>query len=325
MISFKKINLGNAHIRLKPLFESGFIGIGDNLFKFEQALADFVGAKYVVSLNSCTSALFLSLLWEKKQGVEKVSIPDMTVPLVANAVLQAGLELELNDNVDWVGGRYRIVGTKIYDSAHELRRGCFIGLEDDAKLCFSFYPTKTIGTSDGGAIATNDEEFAEWARSMSVYGRNQKPFRQNYWEYDVNSLGYKFHWNDVQAVIALEQLERLDETNKKRQEIVAIYNNALDLNNTSDYLYRIEVGDKPKFFEYMQKYEIECGEHFKPLHLFKPFKDLPVYNKEEIEVAYKKTVSLPLYDSLLRRDAHRIAEVVHNYEPYLRPADTDDL
>ena len=83
-----------------------------------------------------------------------VSIPSMTVPHTANAVLQAGLELRLDGRTDWVGGRYLINGSKVVDSAHELRRDVFKYFPDDIKVCYSFYPTKTIGSADGGAVCT---------------------------------------------------------------------------------------------------------------------------------------------------------------------------
>lgn len=311
MIPFKKINLGWSHKQLKPYIESGYIGLGSAVFDFEKKLAEYVRAKHVIAVNSCTSALLLSLLWEKeKEGVREVSIPSMTVPLVANAVLQAGLKLSFNDNTEWVGGRYIIRGANVSDSAHQVRRGDYDYLDRKTKLCFSFYPTKSIGSADGGAIATNDSEFAEWARKVSIYGRNQTTERQNSWDYDIEMLGYKFNWNNLQAVIASEQLERLDDTNARRQEIVKKYNDALGYNNDSDYLYRIEVADRDKFIDYMFKNGVECGVHFKPLHLMTPFTDIPITGRGSVEKAYAKTVSLPLYDQLLDFEVERVITLV---------------
>lgn len=316
MIPFKRINLGGAYEAIQPLFNSGMLGIGPELFEFEKDLAEYVGSKYCITFNSCTSAIYLALLWEKEQGLEKVSIPDMTVPLVANAVMWSGLQFDLYDNTSWVGGTYKILGSNVIDSAHELRKNCFLQYSEDSKVCFSFYPTKTIGTSDGGAIATNDEDFYNWARSVSVYGRNQKNYRQNYWDYDIERLGYKFHWNSLNAVIAHEQLKRLDETNAKRQAIVQKYNEAFSLNNTSDYLYRLEVKNRDVFVKYMIDNGIECGVHFKPLHMFEPFKDLEVWDKERTEEDFNKTVSLPLYDMLTEGETNTIIQTVLNYEFY---------
>lgn len=315
MIPFKKINLGQAYKDIKPLFKSGLIGLGDVVFEFEKELAEYVGSKYVVALDSCTSALFLSLKFEAIKGLKEVSIPSMTVPLVANACLEAGLRLKFNGLTDWVGSAYDIIGSKVVDSAHQLQRGQYKSFKGK-KLCFSFYPTKTIGSADGGAVATDDKEFADWVRSASTYGRNQKSHRGNSWDYDVLMFGYKRHYTNLQAAICLEQLRRLDKTNARRKRILTIYNKALGYNNKSDYLYRINIEDRDGFIQYALKNGVECGVHFKPLHLMKPFRNTPMSKEDKIRVekAYKKTVSLPFYDTMIDKEINKVINVVKKYK-----------
>lgn len=319
MIPFKKINLGEADKAIKPLLDSGFIGLGNVVYEFEQELARYVGAKEVVAFDSCTSALFVSLLWEKMQGridLGNLSIPSMTVPLVASAVNEAGLQFKFNDAVNWVGSTYQIKGTRVFDSAHELTRGQW-GMQrhDDLnKICFSFYPTKTIGSADGGAVATNDKEFADWARMIITYGRNQKKQYGNSWDYDIEMFGFKRHWTNLQAAIALEQLNRLDETAYKRNRIRKRYNEAFGLKNISEYLYRINVANRDQFVADMADAGVQCGVHFKPLHMMTPFKDIPVENREKIEKAYKHTVSLPFYDTMTDEEVETVINAAINIE-----------
>ena len=99
-IPFKKVNLGNALKAIKPLIETGMIGLGEKVFEFEKELANYLGCKYVVAVDSCTSALFLCL---KKERSIKIGIPSMTVPLVADAVIEAGKQLIFTDENEWVG------------------------------------------------------------------------------------------------------------------------------------------------------------------------------------------------------------------------------
>jgi len=315
MIPFKKINLGKSYEEVKPLFESGFIGLGGVVFEFEKALAEYVGSKYVAAVDSCTSALFLSLKYEKERGLKKVSIPSMTVPLVANACLEAGVEIEFNGETEWVGSAYSLVGSNVIDSAHQLQREQYKDFKGK-KLCFSFYPTKTVGSADGGAIATDDEEFSDWTRSIATYGRNQKNKYGNSWDYDVEMVGYKRHYTNLQAAICLEQLKRLDETNERRQKIVSIYNNAFSLDNKSDYLYRINIEDRDRFIEYAKENGVECGVHFKPLHLMTPFKDVPMSreDKKKVEEAYRTTVSLPFYDTMTDEEVKKVIETVKSFK-----------
>lgn len=313
MIPFKKINLGNSHALLKPYMETGFVGLGEAVFQFEKELAEYTGAKYALAVNSCTSALFLSLKWEEMQGLKKVVIPSMTVPLVANVVLQAGLKLEFNSDTVWVGDRYLLLFSSVIDSAHRIRRMDYKSFEPFMKICYSFYPTKSIGSADGGAIVTDDKEFIEWARKASVYGRNQETMRQNSWDYEISMLGYKFNWNNLQAAIALEQLRRLDKTNERRKQIINLYNQAFNLNNDSDYLYRIKVKRRNAFIKYMLDNGVECGVHFKPLHLMDPFKDVKVYKREKVEKDYQETVSLPLYDLLTDKEVEKVIDLVRKW------------
>ena len=318
-IPFKKINLGGAYQNIKPLLKSGFIGLGNIVFEFEKELAAYLGAKYVVAVDSCASAIFLSLKYEAEQGLKEVTIPSMTVPLAANACLEAGLKIKFNNQTDWIGSAYEIIGSNVIDSAHQLQKGQYKAYRGK-KLCFSFYPTKTIGSADGGAIATDDKDFADWVRSISTYGRDQKPNRGNSWDYEVQIVGYKRHYTNLQAAICLEQLRRLDETSAKRKRIIAIYNQALGYQNKSDYLYRINIADRDRFIQFALENGVECGVHFKPLHLMTPFKNIPMSkaDKKKVEKAYQITVSLPLYDTMTDREINKVIAVVKKYESIVK-------
>lgn len=316
MIPFKKINLGNSYELVKPLFESGMIGYGEKTRQFEKEFASYIGAKYVLAVNSCTTALYLSLLYEKAyEGLQEVSIPSMTQALVPNAVLQARVGLTFNDNIEWVGDRYLLEGSHVIDTAHRTRRNDFSGLPDKTKLCYSFYPTKVIGSIDGGAIATNDSKFFEWVSSYAFYGRNQKANLKNSWEYEIQQLGGKYNYNDVQAVICLEQLQRLDETNEKRRKVRESYNRQLNITNTSDYLYRIHIQNRDQFIKFALEAGIECGVHFQPLHTMTPFKPFEFKgDSEKVAFEYEHTVSLPFYEDLTEEEIKYISDFVMRWE-----------
>ena len=56
---------------------------------FEETVADYTGAPYAVSVNSCTNALFLSCKWAKIEGQEVV-IPKRTYLSPPQSIIQAG-------------------------------------------------------------------------------------------------------------------------------------------------------------------------------------------------------------------------------------------
>ena len=292
------------------------IGLGNLVFEFEKKLAKFAGAKYCVTTDSCTSALFLSLdyfnritQWKMERQTGVVGVPSMTVPLVANAIEEAGLTCVFTDDVDWVGTHYNLYGTNIWDSAHELYRGCFKQYPKDAVVCLSFYPTKPLGSADGGAILTNDKKMADWLRSASTYGRNQGKRYQDSWDYEVIMMGYKRHYTNLQAALCMSQLERLDITNVNRKIIRNVYNLAFSQDNKSDYLYRLQIKDRDKFIKYMRKNGMACGVHYKPMHMMEAYKDTPVIgSKEKLEEAYKHTVSIPFYADMKGEEVQKVID-----------------
>ena len=70
--------------------------------KFEQTIAGYVGAKYAVSFNSATSAIFLALIGKRTT----IKVPSIIPPVVLNAIITSGNQYEFTDDVDWVGGSY---------------------------------------------------------------------------------------------------------------------------------------------------------------------------------------------------------------------------
>jgi len=317
MIPFKKINITRKLIaRVSDLLVSGMIGLGGEVFEFEKNLAKYVGSKYCVATDSCTSALFLSLRHEKAQ---KVSCPSMTVPLVANAILESGACLTFNDKTDWVGSVYRLGGSNVFDSAHELERNMFSKFGKEAKVCFSFYPTKNIGSADGGAICTDDKEFADWARCAVTYGRDQGQKYKNSWEYEVKMKGWKRHYTNLQAVICDEQLKGLDKVNQRRREIRDTFNDEFGLSNKSLYLYRLSVKNRDRFIGRMIKEGIQCGVHYKPLHMMEAFRDIKIWgNKTKLERDYRHTVSIPFYNRLTDDEVRYIVKKVKKHAHFIR-------
>lgn len=293
------------------------IGLGEKVFEFEKKLAKFAGSKYAVALDSCTSALFLSVKYITKEigGWDTlIGIPSMTVPLVANAIKEAKGQVVFTDDIDWVGTSYNLQGTNIYDSAHELYRDCYKKYPKGSTVCLSFYPTKPLGSADGGAILTNDKKFADWVRSISCYGRNQSTKYQDSWEYEVEMIGYKRHYTNLQAALCMSQLERLDETNKIKGVIRNSYNAAFGLNNTSDYLYRMFIPKRDAFIKYMLKNGMGCGVHYKPMHMMEAYDDaVLVGDKAKVEKGYKETVSIPFYAGMTAEEIVKVIKFVKEW------------
>lgn len=324
-----------AYKRIKPVIESGWWTSGKYVEEFEKKFAEYTGAKYCVAVNSCTSAIFLSLkyLQHKNPNIKRVYVPSFTFASTVNEVVQARLKPVFGD-VDIYGllkaeNLYGDVALPVHfagrvadtdypvpvieDSAHRVERD---QCKDNKNLvCFSFYATKNIAMGEGGAICTNDKEAYEWFKLARSHGITKDGF-QRYngdWEYDMEFIGWKFNLSDIHAAIGLGQLEKIDEINKKRNEILESYNAGLDYSNSGNHLYNILVGNREEFIKWMGYMGIQTSVHFKPVHLMKAYKD---FNKSILpmtEFLWEHTVSIPFYPSLNQKEIEYIINKTKEY------------
>lgn len=308
MIPFNKPNLDNkeeeAAIRV---IKSGHMTAGQEVLQFEKEFAEFLNAPYVVAVDSCTNALYLALHYERMtKGPKEVGCPGMTFASVAHCIVQNDLGLTFVDEYH-AGEGYQLRNTDIWDMAHQIERGMY---KAGQIQCFSFYPNKVLSSCEGGAIATDNAEFAEWARQAREMGRVRRSFS----DYDINFAGWKMNMTDMQAAIAREQLKKLDGFNKRRAEIKKMYDAELhDYRfDRYPYLYIIEVKDRKSFIENMAKEGVEISYHYKPLYEQPAYADLKTdyYYLDSIK---DTVVTLPLYPSLTDEEVQKIIKLTKQY------------
>jgi len=189
------------------VMRSGWVGMGAETIAFEKELSEYIGAPEVVTVNSCTSALFLALLVEGVGPGDEVIVPSLTWCATANAALYLGatpvfcdvdpqsmcvtpetITAKLSPRtkavivVHYGGYAIDVEALRdalpssvaiIEDAAHALgathSNGKRVGASGNS-VCFSFYANKNLSTADGGAIALADPEKAEHLRSLRMSG-----------------------------------------------------------------------------------------------------------------------------------------------------------
>ena len=277
--------------------------------KFEKSIADYVGAKYAVSFNSATSAIFLALL---NKNVT-VKIPSIIPPVVPNAISTSGNSYEFVDNITWVGDSYimhNFGDYKIIDSAQKLEKNQFKKeCNPNDLMVFSFYPTKPVGTCDGGIIVSDDEEKINYFRMLALNGMT---YSKDNWDRKIKFIGYKMYMNSIQADIALRNFDSYEDKINKLSYIKQYYNDKLGYNNTSNHLYRIRVNNRDLFVQNMKELGIQTGIHYKAAHLNSVYSNsdvsLPLSEREE-----KVTVSIPFHEKLSITSMEIIVEAVKRY------------
>lgn len=139
--------------------------------EFEQVVADYAGAKYGVAVDSCTNALFLSLVLKRLQfgyGCE-ITLPCRTYVGVAHAVVNAGHRIRFVD-FNWEGA-YSLKWMYIVDSARRFRRDMYW---DRSIYCLSFHEGKILDIGDGGMILLDNEEDYKLLRRMRYDDRTER-------------------------------------------------------------------------------------------------------------------------------------------------------
>ena len=279
--------------------------------EFESVICEYVGAKYGVSFNSATSAIFLLLSQYKNL---KVKIPSVIPPVVVNSIITSGNDYEFYDDVKWVGDSYLLHDFgdyKVIDSAQKLEKNQFIReCNPHDLMIFSFYPTKPIGSCDGGMIVSNDINKILQLKEMALNGMS---YSENNWERKIKFPGYKMYMNSIQCDIALKNFKKYENKLNRLEKIRELYNKELNYNNVSNHLYRILINNRDNFISFMKNKGISCGIHYESLH------NHPVYFKQNSncplsEVESANTVSIPFHEELTNHDIKYIINSIKEWK-----------
>lgn len=208
MILFGEPNIGEDEIKeVTQTLRSGWIGMGEKVKIFEKNFASYTGAKHAIAVNSCTSALHLSLIaLNIKNGDEIITTP-LTFVATVNAIMYTGARPVFADidpttlNISHTEILRKITPkTKAIMPVHfgglpcnmrEIKRIAkkhdLAIIEDAAHAvgavynrkkigdcnnltCFSFYPNKNITSAEGGMITTNDKKLAHRLNILRLHG-----------------------------------------------------------------------------------------------------------------------------------------------------------
>jgi perosamine synthetase len=240
---------------------------GPQIPKFEKALAEQVGAREAVALNSGTAALHAAMHVLDIGPGDEVIVPALTFAASANCVLyQQGMPVfaDVDPNtllidlahvarlltprtrailaVDYAGQPcdYQALGglaqrhglAVVADACHALGandRGRPVGSLADLTV-FSFHPVKHITTGEGGAVTTDDPALAQRLRAFRNHGittDHHERDKQGSWYYEMVELGYNYRLTDFQAALGLSQLGKLSRFVERRQALAAAYDRAL--------------------------------------------------------------------------------------------------
>lgn len=161
---------------------------------FEECIADYTGAPYALSVDSCTNALFLAC---KYHNIQDVIIPSKTYLSVPQSIMQAGGNVIFDESENDWSGIYQLKPYPIYDSAKRLTSNMYI---PGTYMCLSFHIKKTLKIGKGGMVLTDDEKFVDWFRRARYEGRGWKTF---YKDDNIADMGWNMYMTPQEAAHGL--------------------------------------------------------------------------------------------------------------------------
>lgn len=243
---------------LRQIVETGFISMGSNVAEFERQWAEYCGVKYALGAANGTCSLEMILRAIDVKGAT-VIVPSHTFIATPIAAIHAGARVIFVDcqretfQMDPEDLRRKIrPDTKAVVLVHmsgiisphleEIKKICdehgAMLVEDAAHAhgatidgrkagslglagSFSFFSTKVLTTGEGGMITTNDENIYRRASAFRDHGRFGKESNVH------DDIGYNWRPGEMNAVLGLAQMRRVDEILERRRQIARSYDEQL--------------------------------------------------------------------------------------------------
>ncbi len=332
------------------IMDSSFIG-GIHLKTFESNFASYIGTKHCIGVGNATDALCISLkAFGLKEGDEVITVAnsfiatseaitatgakvvfvdcdEKTFNIDANRIESAiskrtkavipvhlyGQPAAMNTVMD-IARRHNLLVVEDAAQAHGARfNGKKVGTLGDC-ACFSFFPGKNLGAyGDGGAIVTNNDEFARNARMLANHGRIEK--------YDHEFEGRNSRLDGLQAAILDVKLKHLEKWTDRRKAVARMYDEGLHstvvtpsvLPNVQHvyHLYVVRVKDRDEVRKQLDERGVSTGVHYPiPLPFLKAYEylkhrpgDFPVSHLLKDEI-----LSLPIHGSITDEQVQYVIE-----------------
>ena len=327
-VSIPHVSNDDIHSINKVIKKGWISSDGPEVKTFENKFSKKINRKYSIAVSNGTAALEIAV---KALGIKKndeVIIPNFTIISNALAVIKQNAKPVLVDcdletwnmNLDEIEKRINkktkaIIVTHIYSFSNDMDKilkickkykifliedaAEVLGLKYKNKMCgsfgdistFSFYANKQVTCGEGGMISTNNRRLYEKCKSLRnlCFGKIQR--------FNHDDIGWNYRMTNIQAVLGINQLKRLDKIVQKKMYIGNYYYNKLSKNKNiymtppkisySKNIYwvvGILIKKKKilasKIIKILNKHGIGARPFFWPMHDQNIFKKLKIFSKK---------------------------------------------
>lgn len=350
---------------VQAVFASGWITTGPQNAALEQAFCQLTGNQHAIAVSSATAGMHVTLMALGIQPGDEVITPSLTWVSTLNIITLLGatpvmidvdrdnlmvsaeqIEAAITprtraivpvhyagapadiDAIRAVSARHNI--PLIEDAAHAV--GCYykgrhVGQQGTA--IFSLHAIKNITCAEGGIVVTDDAQLADRLRSLKFHGLGVDAYDRHTHgrkpQAEVIMPGFKYNLPDINAAIALVQLQKLPAINARRQAIAARY-----LRELADtpllplvqpawphqhawHLFIIRVDEarcgisRDALMEQLKIHDIGTGLHFRAAHTHKYYRErYPQLSLPATEWNSDRICSLPLFPDMHDDDVTRV-------------------
>ena len=354
------------------VLKGDWLTMGPAVDAFEKSLADYAGVKHAVTFSSGTAALHGAMFASGMGAGDFAVTTALTFVATSNSVIYTGatpIFADIDDTfcmnpaeaekaiqshggkvkaiipVSFAGypfdmGAFRKLADKynavlIEDASHAWggdRDNHKIGFDADMTT-LSFHPVKHITTAEGGAVLTDNDEYARRLRMFRNHGttRNASEFvdvPDGPWHSEMQELGYNYRLSEVHCALGLSQMKRLDEFVAIRRGIAELYFSQLsgveglvlppNKSGHAWHLFIARVKDElhGEFFAYLRDNDIRLQVHYRPVPLQPYYRRKYGYKAGDFPQAekyYRQAVSLPIFPMMTDDDVLRVCGVIKNF------------
>ncbi len=325
-------------------------GQSEKVNEFESKFGKAFNYKYCLSVNSGTAALELAYKLIGIKNNDEVLTPILTCTATNIPLKRMGAKIKFVDidknnlTIDYHDLKKKISkktkaivvvtlgGIAIDSRINKLSKKYKIPLVVDASqslgvresfgdyIIYSFQAIKHFTTGDGGMLIVNKKEEYQRAKKLRWFGIDREQKIKNDWQayrrremtIDIKEPGYKFHMNDISAVLGIVGLKYYKQTLVKRNKVADYFNknlkNCVKVSGGANWLYGVIINNRDEVSEKLLKKGIEVNMVHLRNDIYSIFggkrQNLP--NMNWIEERY---IYLPIHSKLKSQDLKKITTV----------------
>lgn len=355
---------------LREVLQSGWITTGPKNQALEEAFCALTGNQHAVAVSSATGGMHVTLMALGIGPGDEVITPSQTWVSTLNMICLLGATPVMIDvdrdnlmisadaveaaitpltkaiipvhyagapaDIDAIRAVAERHGIPVIEDAAHAAGTYYKGRHVGASGCaiFSFHAIKNMTCAEGGLIVTDDGQLAARIRSLKFHGLGVDAYdRQTHGrapQAEVISPGFKYNLADINAALALVQLDKLAHANQRRTEIAQRYLRELAdtpfkplmvpewQHQHAWHLFIIRVDEatcgigRDALMEKLKAMGIGTGLHFRAAHTQKYYRErFPTLSLPNTEWNSARICSLPLFPDMTDDDVTRVISALH--------------